>query len=293
MPKPWAKYVADWINHPKFEALSANAICLWIEMKSHSDVNLTDGIVPAFKVKQFRFYSAKAMESLLRSAGPRPNGEPRKPLVEPFDVGGVAHVRLCDYLEHNDCRDKVIERITDAEEREELRRLRDKERKQRDRDKRQNEIERLRNVRGQSAESAERPRTFHHQTETETETEEKEKKDTHTPRGRERFGPTIMGNEHRAHAACGRICVPAFLHREFRERLGGDERAADDKLRKWYDRVMDGLPPDDPVPSDAPKFWRPLFDAEFVTTKPSVVSGAHLQAHVEGMREILRKQGAL
>ena len=122
-------------------------------------------------------------------------------------------------------------------------------------------------------------------------TKPKEEAVEHTHSAREKFGPTLIGNEHRAHAACGRICVPAFLHRQFKDALGGAELDADTRLRGWYDRVFDQLPLDVPVPTDAAKFWRPLFDAEFVAAKPAV--SISLEAHVEGMREILRKQGNL
>lgn len=90
---------------------------------------------------------------------------------------------------------------------------------------------------------------------------------THTDRAsaREVLGARLMGNEHRAHAACGRICVPAFLHRQFKDALGGDEEAADIKLRAWYLATLDSLPETDVLPTEAAKFWRPRFDAAFVT----------------------------
>lgn len=97
---------------------------------------------------------------------------------------------------------------------------------------------------------------------------------THTDRAgaREVLGPRLMGGEHRAHAHCGRICVPAFLHRQFKDSLGGDEGAADTRLRDWYARIETALPEDEPVPTDVGKFWRPRFDAEFVA--PSTVASA-------------------
>lgn len=86
--------------------------------------------------------------------------------------------------------------------------------------------------------------------------------DTHTNRPR---GATIFsGKDHIAHAACGRVCVPAFLHRQFVQALGGSEDIADDRLRDWYDGVFDALNPDFPVESDAPKFWRPRFQSTFI-----------------------------
>lgn len=93
---------------------------------------------------------------------------------------------------------------------------------------------------------------------------------THTDRAgtREHLGPRLIGNEHRAHAQCGRVCTPAFLHRQFKDALGGDDGKADTTLRDWYARINEALPEDEPVPTDAAKFWRPRFDAEFVKIAP-------------------------
>jgi uncharacterized protein YdaU (DUF1376 family) len=77
----------------------------------------------------------------------------------------------------------------------------------------------------------------------------------------------LFGKEHREHASCGRACVPAFLHRSFVAALGGNEDEADKRLRDWY-LVIEQSFGDEPVPSDVLKFWRALFDAEFVKTKP-------------------------
>lgn len=98
--------------------------------------------------------------------------------------------------------------------------------------------------------------------------------DTHTDRAgaREVLGPRLIGNEHRAHASCGRVCVPAFLHRQLKDALGGDEQSADTKLRAWYLETERALPEDAIVPSDAAKFWRPRFDATFVTLAPVAVA---------------------
>jgi len=77
----------------------------------------------------------------------------------------------------------------------------------------------------------------------------------------------LFGNEHRGHAACGRACVPAFLHREFVKLLGGPD--PDRRLRAWYDRVLGAMRDDEPQPADVLKFWRQRYDAEFV--KPTVI----------------------
>jgi len=107
--KPWAKYEVDFINHNKFQAISANAICLWIEGKNYADGQLTDGFLPRHVVKGFRFYSKKSIDLLMASAGPKSaSGTERyRPLWEATEHGWQMH----DYLEHNDCREKTLERI--------------------------------------------------------------------------------------------------------------------------------------------------------------------------------------
>lgn len=92
-------------------------------------------------------------------------------------------------------------------------------------------------------------------------------------------GP-IMGTQstHRRHAACGRICVPEFIHVQFIRQLGGSETGASDRLRTWYaevEKAWDGKPI-----GDAPeKFWQARF-AEWVgsTAAPSKDAAASQQA---------------
>jgi hypothetical protein len=80
MPKPWGKYEIDYLDHPKFRALHANAIVLWHEAKNYCDKFQTDGRFPKEIVKTFRFSTAKAVEQLERSCGVKPNGDPYAPL---------------------------------------------------------------------------------------------------------------------------------------------------------------------------------------------------------------------
>lgn len=109
--KPWAKLEQNYINHPKFLALSSNAICLWLEGKNYCDMHQTDGLIPREALKTFRFSSDKSLGLLLRSCGLKPNNEPYAPLWEPHPVGFKMH----DYLEHNDCRDDVLARMQKAD----------------------------------------------------------------------------------------------------------------------------------------------------------------------------------
>lgn len=113
MAKPWGRIELDYINHDKFKALNANAICLWHEGKNYSDVRLTDGLIPSATAKLFRFYSKKAAAFLLVSAGEKPGaGTPYAPLWEVIDGFGF---KMHDYLEHNDGRDVVLARIAKAD----------------------------------------------------------------------------------------------------------------------------------------------------------------------------------
>jgi hypothetical protein len=115
MAKPWGKYEIDFLDHPKFRALHANTIVLWLEAKNYCDKFLTDGRFPVSIEKTFRHYSEKAVAQLTRSCGVKPNGEPYTPLWEAQDIGGVAYHVMHDYLLHNDCRDVVQRRIAKAE----------------------------------------------------------------------------------------------------------------------------------------------------------------------------------
>ena len=90
--------------------------------------------------------------------------------------------------------------------------------------------------------------------------------------------PLINTTSHRRHAACGRVCVPDFLHVQFIRQLGGDEREASDRLRDWYgevEKAWEGKPI-----GDKPEvFWQARF-AEWVgsTAAPSKDAAASQQA---------------
>jgi hypothetical protein len=127
--KPWAKYEIDFLDHAKFLALTANAICLWLEAKNYCDKYHTDGLFPKEALKTFRFNGRKSVELLMRSCGQKSGGEAYAPLWELLDLGGGTY-RMHDYLLHNDCREVVLARIQDAEDVAELRRAGNKGRQQ-------------------------------------------------------------------------------------------------------------------------------------------------------------------
>jgi hypothetical protein len=145
--KPWAKYEIDFLDHSKFLALTANAICLWLEAKNYCDKYHTDGMFPKEALKTFRFNGRKSVELLMRSCGQKGDGEPYAALWEQFDLGGVSHYRMHDYLAHNDCREVVLARLQDAEDAAEIRRAANKDRQQRFRDERKVKLAEVRNAR--------------------------------------------------------------------------------------------------------------------------------------------------
>lgn len=128
MAKPWGRYEIDFLDHPKFRALHANSFFLWWEVKNYCDKFHTDGRFPREMLRTFRHHSSKAIGQLTMSCGVKPNGDPYAPLWEPQDIGGVAYLKMHDYLDHNDCRDEVLARIQDAEDKAAIRRAKDRER---------------------------------------------------------------------------------------------------------------------------------------------------------------------
>lgn len=113
--KPWARYEQNYINHPKFLALTANAICLWIEGKNYCDLHQTDGFIPQKSLKTFRFFSQKSLKLLTVSHGNH-DGIAWAPLWETIaDLPSCFHMH--DYLDYNDCREQVLARIDLADDR--------------------------------------------------------------------------------------------------------------------------------------------------------------------------------
>lgn len=165
MAKPWARLEQNYINHPKFLALTADAICLWHEAKNYCDMHQTDGLIPRNALKTFRFTSRKSVEILTKSCGKKLDGEPFAPLWEVHDVGFKMH----DYLDHNDCREEVLQRLQDAKDIKELRRVKNRDQMREARAKRRSALTEVLPVCS--------PRVQHTSTPTETETETiKEKK---------------------------------------------------------------------------------------------------------------------
>lgn len=85
---------------------------------------------------------------------------------------------------------------------------------------------------------------------------------------RARAGSPIH-TSHKSHAACGRICVPAFLHTEFVGRR--NHLQADKELRDFYGEIeidwSTGAHQHD-EPGDPVVFWRAKYDERWPAHKP-------------------------
>jgi hypothetical protein len=74
--------------------------------------------------------------------------------------------------------------------------------------------------------------------------------------------------DHDAHAWCGRICVPKFLHRQFKKALGGPVRRRPERMRAFYVETLDAIPTARPIGDEPVKFWRAAFSARFGQVMP-------------------------
>ena len=97
--------------------------------------------------------------------------------------------------------------------------------------------------------------------------------------------PLGARSAHNSHAACGRVCVPSFLHSEF-ERLA----PKDFDIRAWYGTVLDTWQDNgEAIGDDAPTFWRSRWREEHGTTKPSREELIEIENEKSGKRWLARK----
>lgn len=87
------------MDSPKFIAISANAWRLWCEGGTYCQKHLTDGLIPVKALRGFRYYSKAALRELLAVNVPE-----KGPLWH--DEGDF--VRVHDYLDWNERRDRVL-----------------------------------------------------------------------------------------------------------------------------------------------------------------------------------------
>lgn len=69
--------------------------------------------------------------------------------------------------------------------------------------------------------------------------------------------------DHDAHAWCGRICVPKFLHKQFKQALGGQVTKRAARMRGFYAETIAAIPAAQPIGAEPVKFWRAAFAARF------------------------------
>lgn len=252
MARPWAPYEVGFIDHAKFRALAANAICLWIEGKNYCDKNVTDGLIPAHIVKQFRFYSRKSVELLTTSIGAKNETEQYSPLWESHPVG----YRMHDYLEYNDCRDEVMARIDDANVTKELRKTANRERQKKFREQRKAALDALRN--GVSNAPVTPLVTPLSQTPTETSSPAPSPAPAETSKNGKDTRRAPIHATHKGHACCGRVCMPAVLFGEFVQRRNHPD--ADREIDGWATGVLNDWAEGGKFghlePGDSFDFWR-------------------------------------
>lgn len=252
MSKPWAKYEIDFLDHAKFLALTANAICLWLEAKNYCDKYHTDGMFPKEALKTFRFNGRKSVDLLMRSCGQKPDGEPYAPLWEQLDLGGASHYRMHDYLAHNDCREVVLARLQDAADVAELRRAANKDRQQKFRDDRKLKLDEARNARhvlrntpGHASRNATVTQVSSTPTEAVSETE------TYVPKERGRGTPPFaMGLR--------KLKIWRWMIESFMGALG--DRLAEFDLDGWIQQV--DASETRVITGDWWDYWRAAFNAE-------------------------------
>jgi len=74
--------------------------------------------------------------------------------------------------------------------------------------------------------------------------------------------------DHTPHGWCGRICVPKFLHKQFKKALGGPVAKRAIRMRAFYTETIAALPASLPIGDDPVTFWRRAFAARFTAAAP-------------------------
>ena len=84
-----------------------------------------------------------------------------------------------------------------------------------------------------------------------------------------------LPREHLRHGWCSSRgkCVPEFLHEEFVRAIGGDECAARQRLKVFYEVCEHGWP-QGPIGDEPVKLWRREFAAKFPNVAPVAVGAA-------------------
>lgn len=264
MAKPWAKLEIGYLGHPKFLALNANAICLWHEGKNYCDSHQTDGLIPRDALKMFRFRGVKSVTLLLATCPtPKPDGSPYAPLWEDHPVGYKMH----DYLDHNDCRDEVLARIEQADERRDTERQRKADWRAKKKEKR--DMSQMSHGTGDGTETSLSRSTT--ETPTATASETGVSKEQKHGEARPRPGAPIHDRSHMKHALCGRVCLHAEQFGNFVRRRNVPN--ADQEIRTWAAGVIDEWTTGAQAttePGDEFDFWRSRYAERWPATTAAV-----------------------
>ena len=84
--------------------------------------------------------------------------------------------------------------------------------------------------------------------------------------------------DHAAHAWCGRLCVPKFLHKQFKQALGGQITKRAERLRAFYAETLDAIPTLRDIGDEPLKFWRTAFAERFGRVALGQAPARHQQA---------------
>lgn len=230
----WARIDDDFPNHPKVWRAGLDGVCLFVEGLCHAAKFLTDGKLKRDDVERMRLVRRPLeVANKLVSLG----------LWERQGDGFQIH----DYLHYNPAAENV-------------------------RMKREATRTRMRSARSQSV------RAHNNDTCARDSLGDGMGTGKGSLNGEElekpHYGAAIMAGQsaHRAHAACFRVCVPAFIHEEFLRKLPEEQEVANRKLRAWYldvDEQWQGK-----AIGDRPeKFWRARFEEWQGTTQKATHRG--------------------
>ncbi len=81
--------------------------------------------------------------------------------------------------------------------------------------------------------------------------------------------PPRRDPDHEAHAWCGRMCVPKFLHKQFKHALGGPVAKRAARMRTFYAETIAAMPVAQPIGEEPVRFWRRAFAVRFGGVAPS------------------------
>lgn len=106
---PFIRLSDNYIDHPKFLALSASAFRLWHEGMAFCRKHQTDGLIPSGALLGFRYYKAVRVTELQT-----PYQEGANPLWTPIDGFGV---KVHDYLQWNLSKEQEQKRQAESKKR--------------------------------------------------------------------------------------------------------------------------------------------------------------------------------